>query len=101
MIEVSNGSSIEYARRCAEHKSGARRVFMRLKRNSQSFRDGEEAKNGLTVTRLIANGETVPSFGAACREDFTSVFGRHACAETVYTAAAQLAGLIRAFHCAL
>ena len=55
----------------------------------------------LTVAWLIAHRKAVPSFCAACRDNFASIFGRHACAEAVYFAAAQLAGLVSAFHWSL
>jgi hypothetical protein len=52
----------------------------------------------LTVTWLIADGQLVATFSAACRKDSPSVFGSHTRTETVNSATADFAGLVGTFH---
>ncbi len=50
---------------------------------------------------LIADGQLPAAFGTTARQDLPSVFGSHACAETMLVAALPAARLKRAFHCIL
>jgi len=46
----------------------------------------------------IGHGETVPTFRAATRENFSSVFGAHTLAEAVFVGALPVGWLIGSFH---
>ena len=50
------------------------------------------------VTRLIADGQTVTSFGTPASQDLPPVLCRHAKTEAVFVAPLASAGLVGAFH---
>lgn len=83
------------------HKKGAMmRTSCARKSSFNVF--SQMAKTGvgteLTITWLVAYGQFMTTFGAACRKDSTSVFGSHTRTETVNSATADFAGLEGTFH---